>query len=91
MNSARNNEEMNSMKIVDETMGEVRRNWNVMTQDDVKSRKFNIYDILYSQYNPITVAMEMLQKSNSAHEFSKFEVLQNNLEASMNIIIESKK
>ena len=46
MNSARNNEEMNSMKIVDETMGEVRRNWNVMTQDDVKSRKFNIYDIL---------------------------------------------
>ena len=48
MNSARNNEEMNSMKIVDETMGEVRRNWNVMTQDDVKSRKFNIYDILYS-------------------------------------------
>jgi hypothetical protein len=36
MNSARNNDEMNSMKIVDETMGEVRRNWNVMTQDDVK-------------------------------------------------------
>ena len=35
--------------------------------------------------------MEMLQKSNSAHEFSKFEVLQKNLEASMNIIIESKK
>lgn len=35
--------------------------------------------------------MEMLQKSNSAHDFSKFEVLQKNLEASMNIIIESKK
>lgn len=47
MNSARNNEEINSMKIVDETMGEVRRNWNVMTQDDVKLRKLNIYDLLY--------------------------------------------
>lgn len=34
--------------------------------------------------------MEMLQKSNSAHEFSKFEALQKNLETSMNIIIESK-
>ena len=32
MNSARNDD---SMKIVDETMGEVRRNWNVMTQEDV--------------------------------------------------------
>lgn len=36
MNSARNDDSTNSMKIVDETMGEVRRNWNVMTQDDVK-------------------------------------------------------
>ncbi len=34
--------------------------------------------------------MEMLQKSNSAHDFNKFEVLQKNLEDSMNIIIESK-
>lgn len=34
--------------------------------------------------------MEMLQKSNSAHEFSKFETVQKNLELSMNIIIESK-
>ena len=34
--------------------------------------------------------MEMLQKSNSAHDFSKFEILQKNLETSMNIIIESK-
>lgn len=30
------NDDLNSMKIVDETMGEVRRNWNIMTQDDVK-------------------------------------------------------
>ena len=86
MSSARNDD---SMKIVDETMGEVRRNWNIMTQEDVSNILQNIF-YLSSKYNPITVAMEMLQKSNSAHDFSKFEILQKNLEDSMNVIIESK-
>lgn len=45
MNSARNNEEMNSMKVVDETMGEVRRNWNVMTQEDVNIN-FKSHDLI---------------------------------------------
>jgi hypothetical protein len=90
MNSARN-EDSSTMKVVDETMGEVRRNWNVMTQDDVNTTKKLIFsNSCVFQYNPIMVAMEMLQKSNSAHDFSKFELLQKNLEESMNIIIESK-
>ena len=47
MNSARNtNDEMNSMKIVDETMGEVRRNWNVMTQDDVSMKLRGLFLII---------------------------------------------
>lgn len=39
------------------------------------------------QYNPITVALEMLQRSNPAHEFAAFETLQQKLEQAMEIIV----
>lgn len=42
---------------------------------------------LFPQYNPITVALEMLQKSNPAHEFGAFENLQARLDQAMEVII----
>ncbi len=60
---------------IEETMTEIKRNWNVMLQE---------------QCNPIMVALEMLQGSNPAHDYNSFLRLHSELEESMAIIVESK-
>lgn len=67
-------------------MTEVKRNWNIMLQDQVTTSLGCLLLIL--QFNPIMVALEMLQNSNPAHDYDSFLRLHDNLDASMAIIVE---
>lgn len=46
--------------------------------------------MLQDQFNPIMVALEMLQKSNSSHDFETFMRLNGQLDEAMAVIVESK-
>lgn len=65
---------MSDLAAIEETMTEVKRNWNVMLQD---------------QFNPIMVALEMLQNSNPSHDYESFLRLHGQLEEAMATIVES--
>lgn len=65
---------MSDLAAIEETMTEVKRNWNVMLQD---------------QFNPIMVALEMLQNSNPSHDYDAFLRLHGQLEEAMATIVES--
>lgn len=62
------------LDFIEQTMAEVRRNWNVALQDD---------------FNPIMIALEMLQRSNPAHDVESFMRLDEQLTKAMNIIVNS--
>ena len=76
-----------SNELIDETMNEIRRNWNITLQDEVH----NIYagSINDHQINPIPLALELLQQTNPAHDYESFVRLHDQLEELMEWIIES--
>lgn len=78
---------MSELSGVEETMTEIRRNWNVMLQDQVSL--LLCAPLLKKKFNPIMVALEMLQNSNPSHDYDAFLRLHAKLEESMAIIVES--